>query len=323
MKRLSLVLICAIICFNLEAVRGSSKKKKVAKIAAMQIQAKARRSVVTRQETVEADDLISSTAIAMDLDDVMSIKQKPGALDFIALSRAVVWHPWILGAFTKIGELQKEGSVVGSTVNGTSNVVQTMLQKLKERGYGDLSHYQDEIVFGATKPKPINQMVDAVRQLKAKGHIVIAATNQDWKQHVAYRKRMRSHGVDLNLLFDAVVTTGLGADTQERQHGFHCPTVNENIYAVSAANVKKPDAAYYQQVQAVADYIGETRKVTIKRIVFTDDKEENIDGAARYGFKAIHFDLPAGSARKSSPEELQTAVNQWHTQLHNLSVDTK
>lgn len=310
MKRLMLMLVLMLVSLNAHAVkRQGVQNNDTTKIAT---------------DTNPAVDKTLSTVIAMDLDDVMSIKQKPGALDFISIARAVFWNPWVLGALTKIGELQQEGSQVGQSMNGTSNVVHEMLKKLKDRGYGDFSYYEDEIVAAATKPKPIDQMIQAVRELKKKGYIVIAATNQDWKQHAAYRQKMKQQGVDLNKLFDAVVTTAVnyGNVSQAAQKGgFYNPVINENIYAATAQDAYKPHAGYYTLVKKVADYIAETKHVPVKRIIFADDKAENIQGATQAQMQGIHFDLPGGSARKTSPQDLQNTINKWKQDLRKHSVE--
>lgn len=310
MKRLMLMLAFILVSVNVHAVkRQGVQSNDTTKIAT---------------DVNPALDKTLSTIIAMDLDDVMSIKQKPGALDFISIARAVFWNPWVLGALTKLSELQQEGSQVGQNINGTSNVVHTMLGKLKERGYGDFSYYEDEIIAASTKPKPIDQMVEAVRTLKKKGYIVIGATNQDWKQHAAYRQKMKQQGVDLNQLFDAVVTTAVNygnVSQAARKGGFYNPVINENIYAATAQDVYKPHAGYYTLVKRVADYIAETKHVPVKRIVFTDDNVKNIEGATQAHIQAVHFDLPGGSARKTSPQDLQNTINKWKQDLRQHLIE--
>jgi len=268
------------------------------------------------------------TVIAIDMDDVMSIKQKPGFMDFIGLIKIVFRNPRVLTAFMHIKDIKKDGEKVSQELNGASNVVHAVLEKLKKDGYGDFSSYEDDIIERSTKPKPIASMVAAVEFLKAQGYLVIGATNHDWKQHLAYRKKMSQQGVDLNDLFDAVLVTRVNdipveTGGQDQYSSFYKPIKNQNMYAAIAQSAYKPRDSYYTTLKKVAEEVANQKGLSVNNIIFTDDKKENVVAAKNNGINAIHFDLPGGSARKTSSEDLQKTVDSWKAQLAEHGVIVK
>ena len=282
-------------------------------------------SLIMLVPAISASPNPKSTIIVMDMDDVMSIKQKPGAMDFIGLSRIVLQHPWVLTALANIGALQQEGNEIGKQVNGAGNTVHAMLEKLKEQGYGDFSDYEYEILERATKPKPIQAMIEAMKELKRQGYILIGATNHDWKQELAYRAKMRKQGVDPNELFDAVLVTRVNnvpTIKGEKASSFYKPVVDENMYSATLQRAYKPLNTYFAALKKLVHHIAQQKGVSADKIIFTDDKLENVDAAKAMGIEAIHFDLPGGSARKTSPEDLQKTIKNWKTQLgkHGVSI---
>ena len=276
--------------------------------------------------TVAAEKEVASpknTVIAFDMDDVMSIKQKPGFTDFIGLTRIVVKNPRVLLALAHIKELAREGSELGKTMNGAGNIVHAMLSKLADRGYGDFSPYEDEILMRSIKPQPMDAMVTAVKELKRQGYSVIGATNHDWRQHSAYRTKMRAHGVDLNELFDAVVVTRVQTDhDMPETTSWYQPCADENMYAAVDTNAYKPYEAYYSVLKDVAHHVAHQKGVAVDRIIFTDDKKENVIAASDAEITALHFDLLGGSARKTTPEDRQATIATWKQQLgeHGITV---
>jgi hypothetical protein len=278
-------------------------------------------------EVLLSDDMHNSVVfqdvIGIDMDDVVSIRQKPGFMDFIGLVKIVFRHPRVLAAFMNIHAIQKEGHRVSQELNGSANVIHTVLEKLKGDGYGDFSDYADEILECATKPEPIKEMVDVIRDLKKQGYIIVGATNHDWKQELAYRKKMRHQGVDSNELFDAVVVTRVNhipVPDSEQGAAFYRPVENENMYSVIQQNVYKPKDSYYQVLKQVASHIASKKGVIVKNIIFTDDKKENTDAAKKAAIESIHFDLSGGSARKTSAEDLQKTVANWKDQLKKYGI---
>ncbi|MCA9770700.1 hypothetical protein KC460_05005 [Candidatus Dependentiae bacterium] len=276
------------------------------------------------QKTLVNNNVQTKAVIfAFDMDDVMSISKKVGFIDFIGMLRIVFHHPSILSALINIKKIQKDGVTISKEVNGSTNVIYTLLNKLKEDGYGDLRDYADEIMNRSMKRKPIQQMVDAAKSLKDQGYVLIGATNQDWKQHLAYREQMRKHGVDLNEIFDAVLVTRVNhiqVPEDQKEKSFFIPVEYENMYAAIDKNAYKPHKEYYEILKDLTKYIASQKGITVDSIIFTDDKKENALGANNNGINGIHFELAGGSARKTSPEDLQKTVNNWKVQLNKKGI---
>lgn len=273
--------------------------------------------------SVQADT--KDTVISFDIDDVISSKQKIGIRDYIGLARAVFLNPRVLTlflpdirtrSFKKFAEIRREADEIARTTDGTANVVHKMLGKLKEQGYGDLSAYEDEIVFRSINPKPIPEMIKNVEKLKQQGCKVVAATNQDYKQHQAYRAKMKkNHNLDLNELFDAVLTTNVMHEQPDKKEPFFKVNTTDNIYAVSDGS-SKTDTKYFaaekMQIKAIIPQHD--------KIIHVDDKKENIESAKKEGFETIHFDLDDQSARKAGPKKVGKAVDVFKKDLSSLGV---
>ena len=85
------------------------------------------------QKTLVNNNVQTKAVIfAFDMDDVMSISKKVGFIDFIGMLRIVFHHPSILSALINIKKIQKDGVTISKEVNGSTNVIYTLLNKLKE-----------------------------------------------------------------------------------------------------------------------------------------------------------------------------------------------
>ena len=207
---------------------------------------------------------------------------------------------------------------IQKTVNGGSNVVHEIIGYLKNNGYGDLSCYEPEIIERSQKPYPVTRMIDDIKKLKAAGYSVIGATNQDYMQHQAYRRYMKDvHGIDLNTLFDAVLTTCVYHAAQPAGDDL-CYRLNatDNIYVARNREAYKPHSSYFTVVQELAKKV----EPTSTRVIHTDDRKENIDAAEQAGIEGIHFNLPGESVRKTTPADLDNSINAWEAELKGLGI---
>ncbi len=261
--------------------------------------------------------------LTVDFDDVVSIKQKVGFQDYATLlPRILFWHPTILTALLNFNKIQAQGDEIGRTVDGASNIIHEMVQKLKEDGYPDLSYYESEIVDRSVNPKPLSDVIAFLKDLKKKGYVLIGATNQDYMQNKSYRNKMKDQGQDLHDLFDAIVVTrvnhlnevnGKPVDEQEP-----FTQVEDMIYMVNSPAGVKPQEGYYEALKKV----GQKLNPDAKRFIHVDDTKGHIEGAKKVDdFEAIHFNLPAGSARKSTPEQLANALEGYKKGLEKLGID--
>ena len=91
----------------------------------------------------------------------------------------------------------------------------------------------------------------------------------------------------------------------------------ENVFMLNDPKAVKPDERYYQGVKKVVQKL----KPGVALVLHVDDKKENVEGAEKVAdFKGIHFHLPQGSARKSSPQELQNALKGYKGGLQKRGV---
>ncbi len=261
--------------------------------------------------------------LTVDLDDVVSIKQKVGLGDYATLlPRILFWHPTFLATLFNFNKIQMQGEKIGRDVDGASNIIHQLVQKLKEDGYSDLSYYEPEIVARSVNPKPLSDVITFLKDLKKKGYVLIGATNQDYMQNKSYRNKMKDQGQDLQDLFDAIVTTRVNHLNEvngkpiDEQEPF--TQVEDMIYMVNSPTGVKPQEGYYEVLKKV----GKKLNPSAKRFIHVDDRIENVEGAKKVDdFEGVHFNLPAGSARKSSPEELANALEGYKKGLEKLGID--
>ncbi len=266
------------------------------------------------------------TALSVDFDDVISVKQKVGFWDYAsAIPSIVFWRPGVLTKLLQgFAVVEKEGRDMSDNLNGAGNVIHAFIKKLKDDGYTDLSYYEPDLIDRATNPKPLQAVIDYLKKLKQAGYTLIGATNQDYAQNKYYRQKMKQKGADLDQLFDAIVVTrsnhfkDLNSTPINQDEPF---TITEqNIFMLNDPKAVKPNAKYYKGLKRVAQKL----KPGINLVVHVDDKKENVLGAENVsGVKAILFDLPDGSARKSTPEQLDNALKGYQEGLKELGIAIK
>jgi hypothetical protein len=272
-------------------------------------------------EAFVSDNKKHAIVLSFDIDDVISGKEKVGLWDYASLVPYLIYnHPKILLAFwpQNYKQIRQEAAVISKSTNGAFNIVHKVIQWINRQGYGDLSGYEVEIVERSQKPYPVQRMINNIQELKKNGFVVVGATNQDYMQHQAYRKFFKNtYNIDLNVLFDAVLTTRVehvappsGEDASYRLQPL------ENIYAARNINDFKPHAGYFQALKhMIAKLVPYSKK-----IIHSDDKQENVQAAQQAGLHAIHFNLPTGSIRKSTPAQIAAAIDSWKGSLAELGV---
>lgn len=174
-----------------------------------------------------------------------------------------------------------------------------------------------EISEGLLFIYPVMAMIETIKQLKSKGYLVVAATNQSFGQHSNnYRRVLRDHyGIDLNDLFRAVLTVGPDArDSGENRSLCYTANKEQNIHAVFD---EKPAAGYFNALKHVVMQLDDT----ITKIIHIDDRKENVRGAGAQSVVGIHFDVPGGCVLSAQPEDLKTAVTNLKNELKFHGVD--
>lgn len=261
-----------------------------------------------------------TTAFTIDLDDVISGKDKSGFNDFIPLVGMFWTSPMLATAAwpsnqQAINDHVNIELIKNQKYNGSTNIIRSVIQYLKDNGYGDVSSYEEDINKRTQKPFPVLRMVANIQALRALGYPVFGATNQDCKQYEVYREHLKSaHNIDLKNVFDGVVTTPVYHHEQPAGDGLvYKHKADDHIYVLRHRDHVKPDVRYFHGVAQVVKAI----KPGIQRIIHTDDKKENTQGAQNAGFDSIHFKLTADSVRKMSPEDLENTVDGWENDLAN------
>jgi len=275
---------------------------------------------------IQHQEIRPSTAqkivLSFDIDDVISGKTKVGLKEYATLiPRMLFWNPKLAIAllphnYKQIGQISAN---IQKTTQGSTNIIHGVNEWIKAHGYGDLSFYEPQMVARSQKPYPVMPMINAIKKFKAQGYTVIGATNQDHMQHQAYRAYMlRYHNIDLNELFDAVLTTHVHHVDMPAGSGLiYRVNAKDNMYATRRAQDCKPHTGYFNAVQELVKQIAPDAV----HIMHTDDKLENVQAAQSVGISGIHFNLAAGTIRKSTPSEIVTTFDLWQKDLatHEIS----
>jgi hypothetical protein len=233
----------------------------------------------------------------VDLDDVVSIKGDASYCDYFSLP-----IPWtsVPSMVWNYQEIKKKGKEIARTTEGTSNIVAAVLTWLEEeKGYQGLHELQDPIVQIVSKAKPIQGVIDGLREMKKNGVKVVGATNQDYETHLAWRKDMVQHGIDVDSLFDGVLTTrGASLSDKNTKLGQSIYPRPGNVFELVDKNLKKPDPNYFLILQQAV--IPKVTKNSDAITTFTDDKAENVEAACSVGIDAFRFPLPPDSSSKKT-----------------------
>lgn len=249
-----------------------------------------------------------STAIFVDFDNVITTNKFNINFNNVTLLCTLLYkHPkeTLLGLW-HIKKLTAKGKEFSKEPNATVNTtVDRMLNYLKKEGFGDFSDSRDILVKLGTQPQPINEMIDILKQLKKERHILIGATNQPCNQNKIYSQRLKEQNIDLNKLFDAILTTAPESDINQVDiENYHKKIV------MAPKKTFKPDLLYYEILQSIALQYGIDCKKS--NCFFIDDVEKNIIAAQKSGLLGIHFPKPLNkqSAQQSSQKVKEELLKQ-------------
>lgn len=258
-------------------------------------------------------------AFSFDLDDVVSGKDKVGFYDFVPLV-GMFWHcPMLVTAVLPRNEQAITEHAKNLTevqkYNGSTNIIRGVIEYLKDKDYGDVFSYEKEINKRTQKPFPVLRMVTNILSLRDQGYPVYGATNQDCEQYKVYREHLlKEHHVDLRHMFDGVITTPVYHHEQPAGDGLiYQHNGDDHIYVLRKKEHVKPSVEYFQAVAQVIKMLSPE----INRIVHTDDKVENTQGAQNAGLNSIDFKLTADSVRKMSSADLDKTIDAWEKELAN------
>lgn len=259
-----------------------------------------------------------TTVLTVDHDDVINTKEKLGVTDWAKYIPVIAKIGWnnprgALGLMWNWRAIKRRGEDLANHVQGTSNIIYTLAQKLKDEGYADLTPYVPEMTAITVKPKPIWSTINHLKQLKTQGYTIIGATNQDYYQNKAFREKMEAQGVKLSELFDAVLVAHTLVKAKELQ-----PTnalaqeLEPGIYMPTSTQGHKIHTDYFKALKTVAHI----HAPYANSFVHTDDKLENVNTARQVKlFKGVHFKLPEKSARHCSQAQLNATIAQWKTDI--------
>lgn len=296
MKKLVLLLACAFVSVNVYAMETQP------------IQAQSQ-----EQKT---------TVLTVDHDDVINIKNKMNALDYARYAAIIARIAWNnpSGAASLVWNwrsIKNRGMETAQRVDGTSNIIYTLAQELKEEGYPDLTPYVEEMTAITVKPTPIWPTINYLKELKGQGYTIVGATNQDYFQNKYFRERMEAQGIKFNDFLDGVLVAHTVIKAQELETNkskelLQLLDADKQIYMPTAPDGHKPNPHYYAALKA----LGTKLNSRANHFIHTDDLQKNIVGAQNYGFSGAHFNLPDGkSARRCTSLERQNTFDAWKVDL--------
>jgi FMN phosphatase YigB (HAD superfamily) len=267
-----------------------------------------------------AVDSKKNIVLCFDLDDVISGKEKIGFTDYMGLvPRILFTAPKIVTAVLpkNLAQIREQADEIAKTTNGTSNIMHALIADLKKQGYGDLSSFEDAFVKRSLNPFVIKDMISNIKKLKAQGYTVIGATNQDYKQYQVYRKKMKALSVDLDTLFQIVLTTRVNHIAAPAGDALtYRLSKDKNVYVVRDPKAYKPSVDYFKALQQLV----KQQVPDVTRIMHTDDNEENILGARAAGLQAFHFKLANGAARKTNKSDIQKTIDAWKAEVAQQGI---
>lgn len=132
-----------------------------------------------------------------------------------------------------------KGLQIAGNLRGMGNIVDAIDPIAKKYGITLTPADRDIIVDMCVSIEPQWKNIAQLRDLKQKKHTLIFTTNQDVDQYRAYATIMKSHGVEMDKLFDGIITYQTFSKTPHKykEHDFY--EVTPGHYAVKELNPSK------------------------------------------------------------------------------------
>jgi FMN phosphatase YigB (HAD superfamily) len=148
---------------------------------------------------------------------------------------------------------------------------------------------------------PVMPIVQLIKNLRSKGYLVVAATNQTVIMHKSCRRNLRDqHDLNLDDFFDVTLVTLEKNGNQpppDESVLDNAPSlyhhVEGTLHAVSYQDLGKPHKHYYLALQSLV----KSKHPKITKIIHIDDLKINILGAQQVtDMHGIHFDVDVRTA---------------------------
>ena len=146
----------------------------------------------------------SKPAIFVDLDGVITKSLGPSSKTRINLLLCV-FNNASSEPYSIQKHFQEKNTEMAKLATYHEDIEET-IQYLKVHNYGDFTDCKTIIMDILVRPEPIMEVIEQLIQLKQQGHILIGATNQDYTQNIIYQEKLKQQGIDLDELFDAILT---------------------------------------------------------------------------------------------------------------------
>lgn len=167
-------------------------------------------ATLIRVDSAEIAENFKDLVVVVDFNEIISISRSPDRISdytplmtFKGLWKMITLLPTLFGKFD---EIKKMGMQIAQNTTGNGNIVHGLARQLKAKGYGDIASLEEDIIKLTVLDEPIADNIEVLKKLKRLGIKLVAATDQDALQYKFYKQRMARKGVDLDQLFDAVIT---------------------------------------------------------------------------------------------------------------------
>jgi HAD superfamily hydrolase (TIGR01509 family) len=262
--------------------------------------------------SIEQENTKLQKIICVDFDNVLTKTFSISLSTIMKLLPCILRHPLAIAYVLKdLPAIIHKGEEIAKCHKTLKQTIIEMLHYLKDNNYGNFFDFKKTILDIGMSPGPIDDVIQLIRELKAQGHILIGATNQDYAANYIYRKKLRKQGINLDELFDAILTCYspenevINSDRYQNPHVF-----------MANQGVRKPNKQYFQKLKELKPIC------EFCEFYLIDDAEENVEGAKKAGFHGIHFKLPRNlttgrrcNAREISNQDLHRAAEQLRNQL--------
>lgn len=185
-------------------------------------------------------------------------------------------------------------------------IIEDIIEFCNQNHYGDLALHKDLLYHIFFNVDPIEPMIKLLQKLNHKGYTLVTATNQNFQDHIIYKEKMKCRGVNLDLLFNAHITTS------------EFTSENESF----KVNALKPSTEYFQFL------VDNHKKLNPNAVlcILIDDRKDNVEEAINCGITGLHFALYNNEGnnyqviKSIRTKDLIIAVEQLENQLISLGI---